>query len=152
MIRKAEKNNFQVRKFSSQDHLDDLESIWTSLPTRSGRPLTPNYRERAQPFENYFGCKHGNFAVGVAFDGRIVAYTNVVVLEQFSVINQIMGHGDYLTFGIMNLLLFGMQEFLRDQGVLAVNYLHLESATTQLRDFKLRNGFKEELPIWNFAV
>lgn len=147
MLRKAAKNGYTVRSFNSAEFIDDIYAIRVSKEIRSGKPVPASFRERPKPFDTGNGrrcSRHKIAAVGVfSSEGILVSYAALHNCGDLAVINTIMGHGDYLKFGIMNLLVFGIFKEIKENftRVKYINYLTLRSSTPQLDTFKKSVGF-----------
>lgn len=147
MLRKAMRNGYTVRVFDSAQHLDDIYAIRTSKEIRSGKPVPDNFKEYPLPFDkvnNNLCDSHKIIGVGV-FKGetKLVGYAALHNCGELSIINTILGHGEHLKFGVMNLLVFGAFKEIRGRfpSVKYINYLTLRSSTKQLDTFKKSVGF-----------
>ncbi len=147
MLRKASRNGYSVHVFNSADYLDDIYAIRTSKETRSGKSVPESFRQRPLPFDsaNNLLCEaHHVTGVGVFKDEKtLVAYAAIHNCGDLAIINTILGHGDHLKFGIMNLLIFGVYSEIKARfaGIKYINYLTLRSSTPQLDTFKKSVGF-----------
>lgn len=146
MVRKAGRH-FHFFKFDYNQHLDDMFDINISKRVRQGSRMTESYTERPTPIMvQDLLCKsvHADLWFG-AFDAesKLRAYTNVAVIGEVAIINRILGHGDFLTFGVMNGLIAALVALLVDNtAVRWLNYLDLESCREGLRKFKESVGFR----------
>lgn len=154
MLRKAEKNGYTVRRFDSSRYLKDITAIRMSKPVRSGKPVPESFQEPAKAFDSAnlnFCDRHKILAVGVFSEesDTLVAYAALHNCGDMSIINTILGHGDHLKFGIMNLLVYGAYREIRDHfpSVKYINYLTLHSSTRELDRFKRSVGFVE-MDLW----
>lgn len=147
MLRKAAKNGYTVRSFNSVNFIDDIHAIRTSKDIRSGKPVPASFKERPKPFDTGNErrcCRHQVVAIGVfSTEGALVSYAALHNCGDLAIINTIMGHGDHLKFGIMNLLVFGVFKEIKERfsGVKYINYLTLRSSTSRLDTFKKSVGF-----------
>ncbi len=139
-IRKARKNGYHVSAIAYDDHLDDIYDINRSKSQRQGRPMSQDYLEypekRTEPLAkagivyHSFGCFDG--------DNVLRAYLSYFRLGNILRIDRVLGHGDHLCYGIMNLL------FAQSSVLLAAQYpSHYLSYLTMnnIGDFKARLGF-----------
>lgn len=147
MLRKAAKNGYTASVFNSADYLDDIHSIRTSKEIRSGKPVPEIFRQRPLPFDsaNNRLCDHHQVTGVGIFNNQntLVAYAAIHNCGDLAIINTILGHGDHLKFGIMNLLVFGAYREIKARfpNVKYINYLTLRSSTPQLDTFKKSVGF-----------
>ncbi|AIF82014.1 heparinase ii iii family protein [endosymbiont of Acanthamoeba sp. UWC8] len=145
MIRKSEKNGFYFEEFDHDEFIPDMYEINTSKSHRGGKPMSQGYQERPNLIYLNHECycnDHKIKFLGVFRDGKLYAYCQLEIVHELAVINRILGHGDFLTYGIMNHLIKGMVEYLTGTKVKAMNYLTLAS-NSNLADFKKRTGFEE---------
>lgn len=147
MLRKAAKNGYTVKSFESKDYLSDIYSIRNSKEFRSGKPIPESFRQPPAPFDSAndrLCSRHQVTGVGVfGGDGALVSYAAVHNCGDIAIINTILGHGDHLKYGIMNLLVFGIFTEVSSKypDVKYINYLTLRSSTPQLDTFKKSVGF-----------
>ena len=98
-------------------------------------PVEPRYRtEHELRYLKYYGLFR---------DGRLRAYAHLVLCGDFAFFKHIIGHGQHLTYGVMNGLLSGLvEEYAGDPEVLWFSYGIMPRAHTSLEVFKLRTGFE----------
>lgn len=147
MLRKAERAGYSVRRFQTADHLDDIYAINRSKAERGGTPMSKDYIDPPKSTDDRPGAYcdvHGNVAVGCFLKDTLVAYCMLAVAGELAVVNRILGHGDHLPNGIMNLLFLGITNVLRRDfpRVRAVNYL-VFGKRSSLDVFKRSVGFRE---------
>lgn len=155
MLRKAERSGYAFRVFQSADYLEDIMAVRQSMPIRSGKPVPASYSQPVKPFDagnKNFCERHEVTAIGVfsTKDDTLVAYSALHNCGDFAIINSILGHGDHLRYGVMNLLVYGIFQTVSDRysSVKYINYLTLKSSTAGLDRFKRSTGFDEI----NFAL
>lgn len=143
MVRKPEKGGFRVAQFDKNRHLDDIYAIHTSLDVRQGQPLQDHYRLR--PHASYKGRPAWELVREEwwgAFnpEGRLVGYVYLPGTNGEYLTSRIMGHGEYLKFGIMNAL---VAEIVRAHAGERGHILYgmYEHGTDGLRRFKDSMGF-----------
>jgi hypothetical protein len=146
MLRKAERGGYIFRHFDYNAHLQDIYEINTSKESRGGRAMTEAYREYPQPSaDGNVGCcqQHRRIYYGCFLQNKLVAYCMLIYLNDIGVINTILGHGAYLSGGIMNGLVGSIvKECVEHRSVKYINYLTLYGGTPQLIGFKRRVGFQ----------
>lgn len=143
-VRKAERHGYVFREFDYNAHLDDLFAINTSKPVRAGGAMKEHLLSRPEPIEagDYCGL-HGATYFG-AFEGEtLVAYIQLVRLNELGIFNQILGHGDHLANGVMNGLVSYVVDWCIASGhIRAINYLTIVDSAESLNRFKLSVGFR----------
>lgn len=154
-VRRAIKLGYEFAPLAYNDYLDDIFEINTSMQARQGRPMTDYYRQRPEPREPWGEqpCPRHHFGYfGVFKDGRLFAYTLVAQSGEMMQFSQILGHGDHMDDGIMNLLIFEAVKLHQDRArtPYAVYYLH-DSGTAGLQFFKRKMGFAGHLVHWELA-
>lgn len=161
--RKAERAGFICRPFARKVHLPDLVEINHSKEKRCGGPMREAYlkslKEMGGPpkktlpvpepdcplhydiwwgvFEPVEGYTQGN----VVTNERMIAYIDFRRVGNFALYSLILGHGDYLKYGIMYRLHFQIVEWI----------LSRSEPTVQGLDFLVYAGFNqggEGLQLW----
>lgn len=152
MVRKPEKAGFRIGRFDKNNHLEDIYQIHTSLDVRQGQPLQDHYRLR--PHASYKGRAAWELVSEEwwgAFnpEGRLVGYVYLPGTNGEYLTSRIMGHGDYLKFGIMNAL---VAEIVRAHAGERGHILYgmYEHGTDGLRRFKDSMGFVP-VPLHRYA-
>lgn len=146
MLRKAERAGYAFRPFVTAGYLDDIYAVNTSKDSRQGRPMTEGYLRYPVPFDpepNGYCARHRIDNFGCFLGDTLVAYCNLVTIGELAVINRIIGHGEHLKNGVMNLLVKGMVEWAigRYPAVRAFDYLTLDGRSG-LDRFKRSVGFQ----------
>ena len=137
MIRKAEKQGYEIKKFIWNNHLDDIYNINTSKDVRSSgkmhgwytEPVKPrNHNEEEQRYLKYYG---------VFKEGVLCAYLHIVLCGDYAFFKHFIGHAAHIKYGIMNALLsYAVREYVGNPQIRWFNY-----GTDSL--FKKHAGFKE---------
>jgi len=99
--RVAEKRSYTFAQINPNQYIDDIYIINTSTPTRQGKPMSNSYIEK---IPSYPTDKLNQF-YGVFKEGQLVAYVWMKCIGQVWSISRILGHAEYLSDGIMYLLL-----------------------------------------------
>jgi hypothetical protein len=155
-VRRAVKLGYEFGPFVFNDHLDDVFEINTSLAERQGRPMSASYTERPHPISplgEQLCPRHGYRHYGVLRDGRLYAYSFVRQCGEMMLFSRILGHGDFMADGIMQLLVFEAVKDLQEHSGTrwAVYHLH-DSGTEGLQFFKRKMGFGPYRVRWQLAA
>jgi hypothetical protein len=151
---KAVASGFRVEKVPAVEYAADVYDVNESMSERQGRVMEDSYLDRAR-VQAY--CERTGDLYGVLNrDGRLRAYTQVVVAGEVALLNRLLGHGDDLDKGIMYLCLTEivrtMCEARRDSGLpLWLMYDTFIGAEPGLRYFKERLGFKPYKVNWTWT-
>ena len=142
MLRKAQKNGYCVKPIEYDENLDAIFAINTSKRERQGRPMDAVYRcypQKRSGALHRLGIEYNSFGCFKAETGQLVAYAGFYRFGQLFRIDKVLGHGEHLWYGVMNLL------FAESFRLLAasypnsyVNYLTMNT----LGSFKMRLGFE----------
>jgi hypothetical protein len=151
-IRRAIKLGYTFQRFEYNDYLDDLYEINTSLSVRQGRAMSSSYMERPMPqmpSPTPSCLRHRNDWLGVFRDGKLYAYALIVQAGEMMLFSMILGHGDHMDDGIMNLLVYESVRMYRAESATqyAVYYLQ-DSGTEGLQFFKRKMGFAGHRVRW----
>lgn len=144
MNKKAEKNNITSKTFNWNDKLDDIFEINTSSLNRQGRVMDKSYTN--YPEEIKFS-KQDDFSIvwiGAFTDVKLIGYIELYNYGNFAMTNRILGHKDYLKFGVMNLMIKECVQYGIDNNIEYINYLTMQNRkSSSLSAFKNRVGFRE---------
>ncbi len=144
-VRKALRAGYTYRSFEYNERLDEIFRINTSKPVRSGGPLRPHLLVRPNPRDtNQQFCKaHGVVYLGAFRDDVLLAYLQVPLLNEFAILNQILGHGDELADGVMKGLIHYLVDWCIQGGrVREVHYGTIVGSNPDLVRFKRATGFR----------
>lgn len=144
MLKKAERAGILCRLFNWNDHLDEIFEINTSSEIRQGRKMTKNYRKYPRRVtigqDSNFDIAH----IGAFVSQGLVAYAELYSYGNFSMVNRILGHKEFLKFGVMNALIMACVEYCIDHHVDYLNYLMMQDKDQDsLSAFKYRVGFRQ---------
>jgi len=144
MIKKAQKQGIECDVFSWNDKLNDIYKINTSSFIRQGREMDISYKEYPKnieyPKENDFKIVH----IGAFHNTILIGYVELYLYGNFAMTNRILGHNEYLRYGIMNLLIKHCVEYAIENNISFINYLTmLNRKNNSLSAFKYRVGFRE---------
>lgn len=120
-------------------HLDDIHEIRTSKPSRQGRPMHEAYFKYPSKEGVTNKCQyHNRHFHGIISEGKIVGYIISCRMGDIAKTITIIGHGDYLKYGMMHKLLHEVISFYG----LPFVYGNWNSGVDGLRMFKYHNGFR----------
>lgn len=168
-IKKSQTAGFFVAPFHMRNHSLDVFEINTSKETRSGGAIRSNLTKSLEELgglpviETKLGAlkcsRHWRQTFGVfepipgyvqgelVTDRRLLAYISVVRYGELAVFAQILGHGDYLEFGVVNFLIGDFIEramtepWGRGSGLRYLMYGGAQNGGEGLFNFKRRTGF-----------
>ena len=132
--RKADKAELVMQPFTRKNHIPDIVEINHSMPSRTGKPMRESYlksvKELGGPpkkdvpwempecpkhydiwwgaFENIEGYTQGK----IQTNQKLIGYIDFRRVGNFSFYSIILGHGEYLKFGIMYRLHFEIMEWI----------------------------------------
>jgi hypothetical protein len=154
-VRRARKLGYEYRQFLHDDYIDDLYEINTSKEQRQGRAMSAQYRDRPPnqvPFPTPTCPRHRNDYVGVFLDGKLYAYALIVQCGEMMLYSMILGHGDHMDNGIMNLLVYESVKWNRENcGTRYAIYYLADSGTEGLQFFKRKMGFSAHTVRWELS-
>ena len=105
MNKKAEKNGISCRIFDWNSKLDDIYEINTSSLIRQGREMDKSYQQypikTVYPDEKDFSIVH----IGAFIEDKLIGYIELYIYGNFAMTNRILGHKEYLRYGVMNLMI-----------------------------------------------
>lgn len=168
--RKADRQGYVCKQFVWKNFLPDIVEINTSKEVRSGGVMRRPYRRTVEQlgglprkyvplkdpacpvhctycwgvFERRPGYRQGD----VSTDEKLLAYIKVKRQGSLGIYTSILGHGDYLQFGIMYRLHYAVMQWLAEnldgrlRGLRYLMYGALESGNTGLQQWKRRGLFQ----------
>jgi hypothetical protein len=145
MLNKCQKNDCFSHLIDPNNYLIDIYKINTSKLVRQGKPMNSRYLKEMLRIKPEIGCNiHKEKWFGILKENKLVAYCNLHIMNELAIINKILGHGDYLKYGIMNELINSMVVYCIGTQVKYLNYLTIKACLPGLKLFKHSVGFKEE--------
>ena len=147
MIKKCQKNQYYCHKINPDQYLDDIYEINTSKDFRQGKRMTNSYIEYPTKFNLNYDIYNEKYSIefyGVFKDNKLVAYGMLYFCKEIVVLMKVLGHGDHLKNGIMNLLFYFIVEDCIDNHKYAkyINYLTIINNNSNSA-FKLSVGFEK---------
>jgi hypothetical protein len=154
-IRRAIKLGYEFSPIDYSDHLDEIREINTSKDMRQGLKMSDSYQAmpvKKNPFRNQTCRRHRNDYFGILKDGRLYAYALVRQCGEMFIFSEIIGHGDHLDTGIMNLMVFeaAKRRFAESECRYGVYHVH-HNGTPGLQFFKRKMGFAGYRVHWELA-
>lgn len=144
MNKKAEKNAISYKVFDWNEKLDEIYEINTSSFNRQGREMDESYRAYPQTIEYPLEKEYSIVHMGTFVEDKLVGYVELYIYGNFAMINRILGHKEYLRFGVMNLMIKACVEYAMKNSIEYINYLTMQNRkNNSLSAFKKRVGFRE---------
>jgi len=146
MIKKCEKNEYYGKKINPDEYLDDIFKINTSKKFRQGKEMTESYKKFPKKYNLDYESFNSKYCVefyGIFKNNTLVAYGFFYFCNEFVMLNSILGHGDHLTYGIMNLLTYFIVNDIIENHKSAkyINYLTISDSSKG--KFKLNIGYEK---------
>src|SRR4051812_48492811 len=139
-VRRALKAGYRFGDYVHNEHLDDIHAINTSMPERQGRPMAESYTTRPgefTPLGEPSCLRHMTRNVGVFHEQTLYAYANVRQCGEMMLFSRILGHGERMNDGIMQLLVYEAIKQQRERsGTRYAVYYRQDSGTEGLQFFK----------------
>jgi hypothetical protein len=138
--RKCEKLGYFFAPFHPNDEIEAIYSINSSVRSRQGRVMDSSYLTKVEEWpSNAVNIWYGVFSK----EGALVAYIWSLDLEQLTLVNRILGHGDHLNSHVMYLMATCfIREKLKNRVLKFAMYDTFGRKKNGLVLFKKRIGFK----------
>ena len=144
MNKKAQKNGIECKRFNWNDRLENIYQINNSCFNRQGREMDKSYKEYPKKVDYYKEEEFCIVHIGAFIEDILVGYVELYVYGNFAMTNRILGHKEYLKYGIMNLMIKYCIEYMIDNNIEYLNYLTMQNRkNSSLSAFKYRVGFRE---------
>lgn len=168
--RKADKEGFHCKQFAWKNHIPDVVDINTSMDVRSGGVMKEAYNRgveemggaptREHKIDEPVCPAHHTYCWGVfkpeegykqgeiVTNEKLIAYIKFKRNGNFALYTSILGHGDFLQFGIMHRLHLTIMEWIFTNpnnymtGLEYVAYGAIDSGTEGLQQWKKRALFE----------
>lgn len=153
--KKAEREGFGFARINFNDHLADIAAIRCSSPVRQGampesylcgdvKPCTDPPSQSNTHDYPYFG---------VLKDGRLLAYAGCLVSGEVMLIQHILGHADFQSFGIVPMMIVEMARYCLQNypGVLYYGYGSYYGASDEMQRFKAKFLFTPHRVDWRLG-
>ncbi len=144
MNKKAQKNEITCKVFDWNNKLDEIFEINKSSLVRQGREMDESYKNYPKHI-NYLNEKDFQIVhIGAFKEEKLVGYMELYIYGNFAMTNRILGHKEYLTYGVMNLIIKQCVEYSIENKIEYINYLTMQNRkNNSLSAFKQRIGFRE---------
>lgn len=147
--RKAIKNKCSIKKIEKLNKLIDRDiiEIWNSTDIRQDRPMNRMYTDLMNketlivdewPIRDYgiYNCPHHNLEFWIVEkDKKIVAYLELLNCGNISIVHTLLGHFDFLKYGIMKYLFIEVSKEQIKRGIKYLFYGFEEHLKQDLRFF-----------------
>ena len=145
-VKRAARLGYTVDLFDPNDRRADLLAIHTSIPERQGRPIDAAYLDPCVVYET---PPHVEY-MGVFRAEVLAAYAELEYVGEMVGTSRIMGHGDYLSDGVMFLLVASVIDRVKSTRP-DLHYVYYDmffGAGDGLRAFKTHSGFRPYYVRW----
>ncbi len=144
MNKKAEKSFIFCKVFNWNEKLDEIFEINKSSPNRQGREMDKSYTLYPKKLENLNESDYSIIHIGAFIEENLIGYVELYIYGNFAMTNRILGHKNYLKFGVMNLMIKKCVEYAIENSIEYINYLTMQNRKyNSLSAFKNRVGFRE---------
>lgn len=146
MIQKSLRNGYSANVINYNDYIDDIYEVNISKPIRQNKPMKEGYVKKPIMVKRINFCNlHFIKYYGIFINLKLVAYANISFMNNTAIINQLLGHGEHLKFGIMNNIInYIVKDCIENhKNIRYINYLTLSGCSKGLRMFKKSVGFEE---------
>lgn len=145
--RKAAAAGCTFEQIDANFYADEIHAIHMSAESRQGRKLDASYYSKITAYPS----NDNNQYFGIKKEGQLVAYVWIVKSGDLMMMSRIMGHSDFLDFGVMYLLVTSFIQFSFQLSPKIVMYDTLLGGGDGLKLFKKRCGFQPYRVKWNIA-
>ena len=144
MNKKAQKNAIECEIFDWNSKIDEVFDINRSASTRQGREMDKSYRDYPKIIEYLDEEDFKIVYIGAFVEKKLIGYVELYIYGNFAMTNRILGHKEYLRYGVMNLMIKKCVEYGLEYGLEYINYLTMQNRkNNSLSAFKYRVGFRE---------
>lgn len=156
---KCKREGFYLKEIDRQSYITEIVEINHSRAVRCEKPMSGSYLRSVEQWggqpeirtnpvmacEKHCTKTYGLFSKepGIWGDGKLVAYITINIYGNLVNYAQILGHGDYLKHGIMQLLHLELLEILSNNKFSQyICYYLYHTGEKGLMDWKRRAGFR----------
>ncbi|MGO8702929.1 MAG: hypothetical protein ACLQVA_03845 [Candidatus Brocadiia bacterium] len=147
--KKALRNNYTFDRINFNDHLADIQEVVCSTEVRQGKEFA---RWEVKPCQDPPTRTdiHDYPYFGVLRDGKLVAYAGCLVGGEVCLLEQILGHAEYLEDGVVPMLIIGIAKYVLSHYPRVRYYVYSTffGATPTMRRFKRKFGFVPHRVEW----
>ena len=146
MIKKCQQKEYYCKVVNPDEYLQDIYETNISKKVRSCGSMKKNYLQYPNKFniiKENSNKKYKKIFYGIFIKNKLIGYSLLKFCNEIVVLEKVLGHGDHLKYGIMNLLFYFIVNYIieNESYVKYFNYLSIEN--NSLGKFKLHNGFKK---------
>jgi len=151
-FKKAQRAGYAFKRIKYNEHLTEIREIWLSTQERQGL-LPENMRQgKVMPISDPPSLNrfHDYPYFGIFKDNRLVAYAGCLVAGELCNLNDIYGHADFHTDGVVPMLIIEIAKYLMDTHpeVKYYSYGMYFGAGTTMRRFKRKFLFCPHRVSW----
>jgi hypothetical protein len=151
--KKSIREGCEFRKIVYNDHLAEIGEVRASTETRQGRLMPEEYRKglvrpctdppSRTPFHDYP-------YFGVFLKGKLIGYAGCFVAGDYCGIEQVLGHADFLPYGVVPLLFIEIARHLYDHHKQVKHYAYgmYFGASETMQRFKRKFDFHPHRVTW----
>ncbi len=147
--KKALRNKYTFDRIKFNDHLADIQEVVRSTKVRQGKEFAAWEVKPCQDPPSRTDI-HDYPYFGVLREGKLVAYAGCFVAGEVCLLEQILGHAQYLEDGVVPMLVIGVAKYLMTHYPSVKYYVYgtFFGATTTMRRFKRKFGFVPHRVEW----
>lgn len=150
LYRKSVKLGFSSRLLTwdeRTDYLNDIHAVNTSKIIRQGKLLSQSYQEMPVPITGRKSCEYhySSFIGCFSTTGQLVAYISANFCGDLAAASQIIGHGNFLRYGIMLNLWHEFTRICEEKGIKVIVYSRWSDGFDGLKFWKSSVGMKAEV-------
>jgi hypothetical protein len=152
LLRQSTKHGFWSRELSWSErtqYLQDIHAINTSKVMRQGKLMDQSYQDMPKEITGRKTCDHhyGTFIGCFGDDGHLRAYITTNFCGDLTAASQIIGHGNFLRYGIMVNLWYEFVRLAIERNVKVIVYSRWNDGFDGLKFWKKSMGMKPEVLI-----
>jgi hypothetical protein len=144
MNKKALKNGIRCDAFNWNEKIEEVYQINISSLYRQGRQMDKSYKEYPKKIHSLIKGDFKKVYIGAFKEDKLIGYIELYIYGNFAMINRILGHKEFLKYGVMNIMIKKCIEYMIENNVEFLNYLTMQNRQhSSLSAFKYRVGFRE---------
>jgi len=144
MNKKALKNGITCNMFNWNEKVEEVYQINISSLYRQGRQMDESYKEYPKKIHSLIKGNFKKIYIGAFKEDKLIGYIELYIYDNFAMTNRILGHKEFLKYGVMNIMIKKCIEYMIENNVDFLNYLTMQNRqNSSLSAFKYRVGFRE---------
>lgn len=151
-VKKCRRLGYVFKRISYNDYLRDISEIRRSAPTRQGALPSEFLAEELKPCTDppTLTDVHDYAYFGVLLDGTLVAFAGCLVAGELFSVEQVYGHADHLSDGVVPLLMVDMAGYAKEHYPRVRYYMYgtYFGAGQTMRRFKRKFGLNPHRVQW----